>query len=197
MGTRHLIIVQTGGEYKVAQYSQWDGGPNWAGKTVLEFLRNEFDRKKFLAGLEKSFNPTDDQVDKWYQEAGAQPKAEWVGMDVGERFTKARPSLSRDTGSKILELIQTSKTPVPIRTGIEFAADSLFCEWAYVIDLDKNTFEIYKGFNKRKLAKTERFKFLEKQVKAGSKYQPVCLVKTYRLSRLPTLAGLIKACPND
>ena len=31
-----------------------------------------------------------------------------------------------------------------------FAGDSLFCEWAYVLDLDKETLEIYHGFNKDK-----------------------------------------------
>ena len=27
MGTRHLIAVQLDGEYKIAQYGQWDGYP--------------------------------------------------------------------------------------------------------------------------------------------------------------------------
>ncbi len=29
-----------------------------------------------------------------------------------------------------------------------FLADSLFCEWAYVVNLDERTFEVYEGFNK-------------------------------------------------
>ena len=40
MGTRHLIAVQKDGEYKVAQYGQWDGYPEGQGVRVLEFLRN-------------------------------------------------------------------------------------------------------------------------------------------------------------
>jgi hypothetical protein len=35
MGTRHLIAVQLGGEYRVAQYGQWDGYPDSAGIDVL------------------------------------------------------------------------------------------------------------------------------------------------------------------
>jgi hypothetical protein len=72
---------------------------------------------------------------------------------------------------------------------VEFAADSLFCEWAYVIDLDKDVFEVYRGFNKRKLGKTHRFAFLEP--KARKEYHPVCLLKSYRLGRLPGQAGFL------
>ena len=30
----------------------------------------------------------------------------------------------------------------------EFMGDSLFCEYAYILNLDNNYLEIYKGFNK-------------------------------------------------
>lgn len=39
MGTRHLIIVVSQQEVKVAQYGQWDGYPDGQGKRILTFLR--------------------------------------------------------------------------------------------------------------------------------------------------------------
>ena len=73
---------------------------------------------------------------------------------------------------------------------INFAADSLFCEWAYVIDLDKRTFEVYEGFNKEPLNEDERFFFLEeksyKEHRGVDQYHPVKLVKSWSLDELPT-----------
>ena len=33
----------------------------------------------------------------------------------------------------------------------------LFCEWAYLLDLDNEVLEIYRGFNKEELSKENRF----------------------------------------
>lgn len=38
MGTRNLTAVYLDGQYKVAQYGQWDGYPEGQGITVLTFL---------------------------------------------------------------------------------------------------------------------------------------------------------------
>jgi hypothetical protein len=67
---------------------------------------------------------------------------------------------------------------------LEFAADSLFCEWAYVIDFDSNTFDVYKGFNTQPLKETDRFYFLED--KAEGNYHPVVIMASYCLDDLPT-----------
>lgn len=40
MGTRNLTIVHKNGEYKVAQYGQWDGYPEGLGVDLLSFLKN-------------------------------------------------------------------------------------------------------------------------------------------------------------
>lgn len=41
MGTRNLTAVYLDGQYKVAQYGQWDGYPEGQGITVLTFLRDK------------------------------------------------------------------------------------------------------------------------------------------------------------
>ena len=43
MGTRNLTAVYLDGQYKVAQYGQWDGYPEGQGITALTFLRDKMD----------------------------------------------------------------------------------------------------------------------------------------------------------
>ena len=118
MGTRHLICVFKDGEYKVAQYGQWDGYPEGQGVCILEFL-NSWDRDKF----EKNVLTT-----QWLEDH------EW---DVCKY-----PHLSRDVGADILKKVEQERG-LKLYNQIDFARDSLMCEWAYVIDLDTNKFEIY------------------------------------------------------
>ena len=85
-------------------------------------------------------------------------------------------------------MIIDSEKPLKLCDETVFVADSLFCEYAYVIDLDKNTFEIYTGFNKERLSENDRFFFLQEE---GKEYYPVKLLKSYSLSELPTKDELI------
>lgn len=61
------------------------------------------------------------------------------------------------TGADVLKVIASAPNGVKLRNDYDFSRDSLFCEWAYVIDFDKNTFEVYQGFNEKPLDKSERF----------------------------------------
>lgn len=178
MGTRHLIAVQLDGEYKVAQYGQWDGYLEFQGKRVLNFLR-EMDRPKFETALRKcSFMSEQDfiELDKEIETKRQQnPSYDWM---------QEYPFLSRDVSYEILKLVQKSEG-LKLRNSISFAADSLFCEYAYVIDLDKNTFEIYGGFNKEPLPEGERFKDAVSN-DASDDYYPVRKVAEYSLDELPS-----------
>lgn len=189
MGTRHLICVQHEGKYKVAQYGQWDGYPEGQGADVLAFLREQFNREQFLARLADTYEATDEAIRQLYIEVGADAKKldeeGLVDYGVAKKFSDMTPGLSRDTGSDILALIQNSSAPVPLRFNVEFAADSLFCEWAYVIDFDKSTFEVFKGFNRTPLAEGERFFNIESTDKMSKEYQPVKLAASWPLDALP------------
>ena len=121
------------------------------------------------------------------------------------KYKEKYPFLTRDNGASILSLLNDASTEenLWIHDNSEFAADSLFCEWAYVIDLDKETFEVYKGFNQTPLEKTERFYYLQEQNKHyverrgdDDQYYPVKHVMTYKLSELPNTETFIEEIDN-
>jgi len=176
LGTRNLTIVHKNGEYKVAQYGQWDGYPEGLGITLLNFLksvninsfRNAIDKVSFYTKEEL------ENIDKYIEETRKDiPNYNWQ---------KQFPHLSRDCGGDILNHI-VFKGVKKVKNHINFAADSLFCEWAYVIDLDTNKFEVYQGFNEEKLNADERFFYLED--KSEGNYHPVKFVKAYDIDNLP------------
>lgn len=174
MGTRNLVCVVLDKQFKVAQYGQWDGYLDGQGKTVIDFIANKMDLKKFIEALREC---------RWLTDA----ECDTLGAKPG--WSKKHPELSRDTCADILALIQDGvidlrpedgkgmdKVPVKFKPprglvdSSSFAGDSLFCEYAYVLDMDKKVLEIYKGFNTKKAK--GRF---AKCKPDGPKYKPVTL----------------------
>jgi hypothetical protein len=206
MGTRNLTMVISKGETKVAQYGQWDGYPSGKGVNILNFLitlgtdktaKEEFlkerkengwardNAKEFLKLKNLSIENFKENLDSI--SFFAEEEIEILNEDFGKSL-KQRPYLSRDVASEIL--LEISKGNVDKLVSQEkFAGDSLFCEWAYVVDLDKNTFEVYKGFNTKKIDETERFFYLQEE---EEEYKPVSLLKSYELNNLPTIEEFLK-----
>ena len=169
MGTRHLIAARVNGEYKLAQYGQWDGYPSGQGVKVLDFLKSKRNQTKLKKNLvDCSFIPEEELEANW------------------DSLLTEQPHLSRNTGAAILDYIAAGSRK--LSNNIAFAADGLFCEFAYIIDFDKNTLEIFQGFNKEPLDKDERFFSMDKptEVYDGSNYYAVKHLKTYPLTKLPT-----------
>lgn len=165
MGTRHLIAIVVDKEIKVAQYNQWDGYPSGAGVAILSILRD---------GLYDSFT---DKVRgcSWVTEEDIEV------VNATENWDKVYPWLARDCSEDIFGYIQNSENGLKLLDRRSFAAESLFCEWGYVIDLDNSVLEVYRGFNKEPVPAGERFADLAKD----GDYYPIRLAKVYKFDELP------------
>lgn len=194
MGTRNLTCVVKDGQYKIAQYGQWDGYPDGQGLDILDFLTHKMNREVFEQKVAQVISLTEDDLHKLWVDMGIVADVHgFVGMDQSDKFYARYPELSRDRGAEILGMVQDSDKPMSLELYTDFAGDSLFCEWAYVIDLDKNTFEVYKGFNEKEpLTEEDRFYFLQEcgdevfATPKSSKYYPVKLAQSFDLNNLPS-----------
>lgn len=200
MGTRNLVCVVLDGKMKVAQYGQWDGYLEGQGKTVINFIGKQMKLTAFKKAVRECRWLTEAEVRETWVKAGDKPdnKSGMVNMEVSDRHSELFPALSRDTCGQILRLIQDGKVernvklksgkwgrkiftvtpPRGLQDSASFAADSLFCEWAYVVDLDNKVLEIYRGFNKTDTAKG-RFAEMREE---GNEYNAISLWQTVAFS---------------
>lgn len=183
MGTRNLTAVHINGEYKVAQYGQWDGYPEGQGMTALHFLRDKMDRERFKAALRKCSYISADELTALWKRYGADNQG-FVSMEGSDAMKRDHPEFSRDTGADILEIIQNHPDGMKLQDQLPFAADGLFCEWAWVVDFDAGTFEGFEGFNQTPLTEEDRFYFL-REYEDGD-YHGVRLAAKWNLDALPT-----------
>lgn len=165
MGTRHLIGVVIDGDFKIAQYGQWDGYPSGQGDTVLDFLAKR-DLDDFKEKVRSLRWLTDEDIKK---------------VDDTPNWPQVFPHLSRDAGAEILNMVADGKVEA-VQDNRDFAYESLFCEYAYIIDFDEGNLEVYTGFNKE-VPTAGRWAGDDKQ---DGEYYAINLVATYSLSDLPT-----------
>lgn len=184
------MVINKEGETKIAQYGQWDGYPEGQGQTALRFISNVENRQK----LEKTLNKIRFQNEKDINEKEQFLNSigfvdGWLTMEQAEKYHLKFPFHSRDIGAEILEKVCESKEKEIVLTdSTEFAYDGLFCEFLWLIDFSKNTFEGYEGFNHNKLDVSSRFYRDEEK----EYYGPV-LVGSWDLDNLPTVEEMIKA----
>lgn len=145
MGTRNLTAIKVDGDIKVAQYGQWDGYPDGAGLNIMNTIQQVIAQNGvgYLANNVRNCRVLEnDEVVALYEELGIE--GEWISFEDAERFKEAHPQLDRDMGSDIVRFIYNNG-PCDISLSTDFATDSLFCEWAYIVDLDNEAVEVYCG----------------------------------------------------
>ena len=198
MGTRGAFGVIIGEEEKIA-YNHFDSYPDGKGVEVLAWLRGaNLTKVREQAAkarvVQEDSKPTPEDVEAL--------KA-YTNLGVSEQSTDDWYCLLRDAQGDLGATLESGY----VLDGSDFPLDSLFCEWAYILDLDRDVFEVYKGFQK-KLPTKGRWKgrptkaedeanhklHIEQSAKQGrepwrperSEYKAVELVAGWSLKALPT-----------
>lgn len=145
MGTRGMWGYIVGEEEKLT-YNHFDSYPSGLGNEILKHARSfskialavnsePFQQAVNLLVVDADSTPTKEQIEHL---------AKYANTDVSTRDLEEWYVLLRETqGDPVAQL----DAGVMI-DGADFSQDSLFCEWAYVIDLDLGLFEVYRGFQK-------------------------------------------------
>ena len=144
MGTRGLFGFRKNGKDK-AMYNHYDSYPDWLGKEFLKFillnktkLSGLYDRMIDVNGTK----PTKEQQ-KYCSEMG------WYNGSVStgrkdDWYCLLHGLQSLDQWQKATD----TEGDVFFENQISFIKDSLYCEYAYIYDIDTNNLELYVGFQK-------------------------------------------------
>lgn len=147
MGTRGAILFAKGKKV-IGSYNHYDSYPEGLGVEVLNALQ-KVDKKKLMAKLGENVLKL--------QAIDSQEKPSKELQKRYEKFADlAVSSRTLEEWYCLLRNVQGANCIMPIASGelehisddTSFVKDSLFCEYAYLIDLDKMVLELYKGFQK-------------------------------------------------
>ena len=152
---------------------------------ILMFLWKFANIELLKEGLQYITTPTKEGLEELEnsvrQELESDPEAEnrYESLLYSQVDRSLWPSLSRDTGAKILEIVTQARAEkrVFIVPNLEFANDGLFCKWAYVVDLDQNIFEVFGGCEGKQIAPTTRFNNI-----GGSQDSLPALIRSFFIS---------------
>ena len=175
MGTRGAFGFRVDGTDKV-MYNHFDSYPDGLGRQIAEFIKETMD-----AELEKTARNIV-LVDGGSQPTVAQKKAV-RDFEKKNQLVVSDTSVSKRTLDDWYCLIRNAQGDLNMyKKGLEymissagFLQNSLFCEYAYIINVDTGKLEVYFGFNENPEAEGRYAKF-----KAGDyddKYYGVVLKK--------------------
>ena len=182
MGTRGAVGYRLGSIDKVT-YNHFDSYPTGLGVAVLDYIRKFSDKEILEASrnivlVEQDSKPTPEQKIEC-------AFAKTADLTVSKQSTDDWYCLLRNIQGKL----EAYHTGVRYMINSEnFLGDSLFCEWAYIINLDTKTLEVYKGFNKNPKA-SGRYSNME-PADTNDAYYGVRLIREIPLKKIRSLKSV-------
>jgi len=173
MSTRGTIGFRIQKKDKVT-YNHSDSYPSWLGINILSFIKDtpEPELKDIASRIElvdEDSTPSPEQIEAY---------SKYSDETVGTRTKTDWYCLLRDTQGDLSHYRNGVRHMIDYHT---FLKDSLFCEWAYIINLDTRELEIYRGYNKQKNVKNGG-RYAKYTVDEDKSYYGVTLLATLSLS---------------
>lgn len=140
MSTRGAIGFRINGQDKMT-YNHSDSYPSWLGVQFVEQVRKLVKRADLNEKVE-AINVVDGDTPPTADEKA---KLVWyANLSVSDQTADDWYCLLRNAQGKLDEYVKCGY----MLAGNDFITDSLFCEYAYILNLDRGVVEFYKGFNK-------------------------------------------------
>jgi hypothetical protein len=181
MGTRGAVGFFQQGKEKVS-YNHFDSYPECLGTQVLQWLRGTDlnrlpEQVEHLQLIKDDAKHIPDELIEKAKELGL-TQLELAEHKVPDPYSLLRGAQGRlDLYLKLGWMLDNAT----------FLHDSLFCEYAYIVNLDDQLLEVYAGFNKDPAAPGRYAQHSRDQ-----RFYGVALIKTYPLDDLPSEEGFLQ-----
>lgn len=179
MGTRGIMAFAHNGEVK-AMYNHFDSYPSGLGDVLVKWMLaqdgdfstaiEQFER---LVAVEENSEPTEDQK---------LALVRYLDLSVGNKTDGDWYNLLRETQGDPTEALKAGF----FVDYFKFGYDSLWCEYGYVVDLDRKVLEVYKGFQNEPHSDGRWAGGPSRTLDFGSRdtYDPIKLITEYTLATL-------------
>lgn len=174
MGTRGAVGFRANNQDRVS-YNHFDSYPSGLGAEVLEFIQGSNlaslkSAAERIILIDESIPPTPQQI---------QDCKPWTDLSVSNQSTSDWYCLLRDAQGNLHAYTDGLKY---MSDASSFLLDSLFCEYAYIINTDEQVLEFYSGFNQK--ARTRKGRYAALKIDPKDKYYGVALIKKYPLDEI-------------
>jgi hypothetical protein len=191
MGTRGLIGFRSK-DKDYLTYNHFDSYPESLGVSILEELE-AMDLDKLKKAVNKLVLVNEDSKPTFEQRLDI--AKEFWDLSVGDQTPESWYCLMRNAQGQLMPYY-SGKLKYMIDSH-NFILDSLFCEWAYIVNLDTMKLEVWRGFQKEPQEGSRYVKDKTKDKLVAAKilpeeYYPCALVKEYPLKKLPSKEKFLK-----
>ena len=146
MGTSSMMYIENQGSTVLSTLTSKDGGPRMEGRDLMAFLAVPSNVESIRLALKTC---------KFIPDQSVQVQRIANGHEWELEYMADHPDYTISTGVRLLE--EMASNPRARRKVRSWSGDMRMNDWAYVVDLDEEVLEVYRGMNRIPPKDGERF----------------------------------------